>query len=320
MPIINTKLLAICALLSNMFMTNALAVTKDRKPWIRVDSTLNHIKTSPKKGRYVAYSDAKQGALYILDLKTRNKTLVTKKYVNGSFVWSPDGIRLIYREQSKKANNTVTGELKIFDIFLKKNITIAEVNSQSGFLSFDPRDYKLLLMHENGIMQKSVKLPDSRLAKWQMRMSSQKARWVVGDNGVVSVSASGKSMVPLKDDGSGVESFSISPDGSKIAWATKRASIFIAEDGKEPKFLDYGKDPKWSPNSQNLIYAGAHLIGKKVAGFDLKIADENQNFKWVTRTPVSHERWPEFLPNGSIIYTKSSSTDLYTMELKTKDR
>ena len=56
---------------------------------------------------------------------------------------------------------------------------------------------------------------------------------------------------------------------------------------------DYGKDPKGT-NSQNPIYAGAHLIGKKVTGFDLKIADENQNFKWVTRTPVSHERWLNF--------------------------
>ena len=60
-------------------------------------------------------------------------------------------------------------------------------------------------MHENGIMQKSVKLPDSRLAKWQMRMS---ARWV-WRNGVVSVSPPGKAMVPLKDDRI-VESFSIS--------------------------------------------------------------------------------------------------------------
>jgi Tol biopolymer transport system component len=311
------KYLSLALLASSLLLVtkNLKAASSKSEPWIRVGSTLNHIKADPKKGRYIAYTDEKAGALYILDLKSKRTINVSDKAVDGSFVWSPDGVRLIYREQ-EKLKNTVKGSLMVFDMFLNKKIKLDDIDSQSGYISFDPRDYKLLLMHEEGVIQKSIKLPDSRLAKWQMRKSSKTGRWVASPGGVVFLSPSGKEMKKLKDDNSGVDSFAISPDGSKIAWATKKAAIFVAHDGQDSSFLDYGKDPKWDSSSSRVVYSGAHLIGQKVSGFDLKISDLNKNRKWLTHTSLSNERWPEILPNGSIIYTKASTTDLYTTEIK----
>ena len=54
-----------------------------------------------------------------------------------------------------------------------------------------------------------------------------------------------------------------------------KSGIFVAEDGVEPKFSLWQR-PKAVTKLSKFDYAGAHLIGKKVAGFDLKIADENQ--------------------------------------------
>ena len=298
-----------------LLASRSLSEPKKLKPWIRLNTSINHIKVDPKKGRYMAYSDEKKGALYLLDLKSKKNITVSRKAVDGSFIWSPDGIRLIYREQSRKEKGVV-GALMVFDLFLNKNILLDKLKTQSGFLTFDPRDYKLMLMHEEGVIQKSIKLPDSRLAKWQLKSGDQKGRWVAGKGGIVYLSYTGKSMSKLEDDGSGVQSFQISPDGSKIVWATNKASIYVAKDGKQPRFLDHGKDPKWANSSSKIIYSGARIVGKKVSGFDLKMADLNKNYRWITQTSLSDERWPEILPNGSIIYTKASSTDLYSMEYK----
>ena len=292
----------------------SLANIQPKKPWIRVGSSLNYLKVDPTKGRYLAYSDKKSGALYLMDLKSKRNIVVSKKAVDGSFVWSPDGVRLIYREQSKN-EKTISGKLMAFDIYLNKKVELDQINSQSGFINFDPRDYKLLLMHETGVLQKSLKLPNSRLARWQLNKQAKSGRWIASPGGVVFLSASGKEMTKLKDDGSGVESFSISPDGTHIAWATKKSAIFVAKDGESARFLDYGRDPNWDAKSKNIIYAGAQLVGHQVSGYDLAISDLDKNKRWITNTSLSDERWPEFLPNGSIIYTKASTTDLYTLEL-----
>lgn len=294
------------------------AVQKNNKPWLRLDNSLNYIKADPKKGRYVAYSDKIKGALHILDLKSQKNVMVSDKNIDGSFVWSPDGIRLIYREQVKE-NGKISGNLMVFDMFLNKSIKLDEISSQSGFITFDPRDYRLLLMHEDGVISKSLKLPDSRLAKWQLKTASQKGRWAAGPGGIVYLSPSGHEMKKLTGDGSGVESFDISPNGEKIVWTTNKSAIFYAEDGNEGKFLDVGRDAKWSNSSNQIIYAGAQLIGRKVSGYDIKLSDLHGNKKWITQTPLSMERWPEMLPNGTVLYTKAASTDLYSLEVKSRN-
>lgn len=297
------------------FFISSVALSKEEvKPWLRVGSTLNYIKADPKKNRYLAYTDRKDGGLYVLDMKTKKNHIVSRKNVNGSFVWSPDGIRIVFRPQVKVKGH-VKASLSVYDLFLGKMVKLDELAHQSGFLTFDPRDNKIMLMHEKGVIQKTLKFPDSRLAKWQMKLGQQRGRWLVGEGGVVFLNYNGRLTKRLEDDNSGVESFDISPNGQKIVWATKNASIFYAIDGKESKFLDYGRDPKWDKSSEQIIYAGAHLVGKRVSGFDLKMTDLNNNKKWLTKTPMSNERWPELLKNGTLLYTKSSSTDIYALNL-----
>ena len=59
---------------------------------------------------------------------------------------------------------------------------------------------------------------------------------LVGEGGVVFLNYNGRLTKRLEDDNSGVESFDISPNGQKIVWATKNASIFMQSMEKNRSF------------------------------------------------------------------------------------
>lgn len=307
-------LITACLALMLAPLSNETKAVSQNQAWIRLNEPAHFIKVDPKKGRYVAFSGQGSNGLFVLDLKTKLTTTISSKPVQGSFVWSPDGIRIIYRDQVSTGKD-IEGRMMAYDLIQSKNHVLDELSSQSGFITFDPRDYKLLLMHDQGVLRKSLKLPNSRLAKWQLKSKSKDGFWIANPGGIVFISASGRKMTTLQDDGSGIESFDIAKDGTKIVWATKNSKMYWAKDGNKAQFIDNGKDPKWDAASTRIVYSGARLIGKKTSGYDLKITDLSGNEKWLTQTFQSDERWPDILPNGSIIYTKDKSTDLYALKL-----
>ncbi|TWW09980.1 hypothetical protein E3A20_08850 [Planctomyces bekefii] len=293
-------------------------MTPETTPYLRLNDPLHHMRLDPK-GRFMAYIREDGLGLRVVDMKSKDVFHVTDAQVGASFFWAPDGLRLFYRElrQTGKDEEAVESVIKAYDCALNKSVEIDRVTSSTGLLTFDPRDLRLQLMTAKGIRTKRIYFPDERLAKWQVAQRHEAGKWLATQAGMLWVTQGGYAMKKLTDDGTGVDSFSIAPDGGAVAWATRGGRVYMMRSNKDVKFIGHGRDPSWHPEKPEIVYAAARRVGKQVVSYDLRIVDSEGHGKYLTSSQFSAERWPHWSPNGQqLLYTVANSTDIYTLELK----
>lgn len=293
------------------------SITPKTKPWYRLEGHTINLKIN-KSNTHLAYTDQHGMNLRVLELESGKIFQITTHKVGPSFLWSPNGFRLFYRELIRTNKNGIKSSINAFDLSQMKSHTIKTVPSSSGFLSFDPRDFRLHLLYPKGILNHKIVYPNERLAKWQIAQRTEDGKWIATNKGVLWLTQLGFSMQMMKDDKSGVQSFDISPDGRAICWATKRGNIYFSISGKSTHRLGAGQDPTWHPQKKGvLIYAAARKIGNKVINYDLRLTDITGAGRYITTTQYSSERWPRWLKNGKgLVYTLDNTTDIYKVELK----
>lgn len=284
------------------------------KPWLRADSGLSYLRRNSDMS-YIAYVPTGGTGVRVVETRTGDVYEATKNPTGGSYFWSPDRARLFFRELSQ-TNGKPRTVVKAWDTVLKKSIEVESVDGSSGYLSFDPRDQRMMLMHDKGIMTKRLVFPDERLAYWQSAQRTDKGKWVAAAGGMTYITQQGFAMEKLSDDGSGIESFDISPQGNLAVWSTKKGKIFASRVGEAAKFIDYGRDPQWHPELDLIVFAGGRMVGNKVSSYDIKIGQLDGPSSFVTATQARDERWPMWSPKGdTIIYTVAGTTDLLTMKV-----
>lgn len=314
-------------------VTSSAGLKPHGAPYIRTNQTINQMKLSPK-GRYLAYTDDTGLGLNVLDLTTNDIYRVTEAKVGLSFFWTPDGFRLFYRElirpplkaprsdqERAKADldrdAPIESQIRAFDCSVARNIEIDKIPRTTGYLTFDPRDLRFLLMSESGIHTKKIYIPNQRLALWQIAGRHERGKWLATQKGILWVTQGGLSMRRLEDDKTELASFDISPDGQSIAWGTQGDKIYVSREGAKPTFIGHGREPRWHPFRQLIVFAGARMVGDKPVNFDLKIADSRGQAKFLTATQYSSERSPQWQKSGEkLLYTVENTTDLYLMDFR----
>ena len=299
----------------NVLSTFSVANQFKSKKLLRVGERIRHLKIDPLHKKRLAYIQQRTGMLKVVDMSTLLISSVDGPGIGAGFFWSPDGIRIIYRKQLN-INKKFKAGLFAFDYRLKKKVKIDDLAYLSGFPVFDPRDYLITLIHQKGVLQKRLRLPKSKLARWNLSRVERSGNFAVSDQNVILLSPSKKGMKKLKDDGSGIQSFDVSPKGDRIAWSTKNHNLFYAHDKWSAiksivKRIDFGVDPVWVGDNEHIVYSGVRRIGNKIAGYDLKISDLKDNKAWLTKTYGLQERFPVIMPRNAIFYTVFGTTDIY---------
>jgi Tol biopolymer transport system component len=311
------RILAI--IICGAFLAEPLALAVITKPvitpWIRIRDTAQHISIAPKEERFMAFTGSNGQRLQVMDIRTKKVYLVSKHMVGQGFFWAPDGLRLFYRQLKKGKNNEIESTVNAFDMITFKSVELAHYPLPTSDLTFDPRDLRMHLLSKNGFHTKRIFFPDQRLAQWQVAQRNQTGKWLPTDTGMLWVTEGGYAMRPMADDGSGLQSFSVSPDGTSATWATKKGLVYMSIEGNETRKLGFGIDPTWHPLKPYILMAGSRMVGDKAVDYDLKIVDQNGSSKYLTYTQGIAERWPAWTPDGkSIVYTKDGTTDIFRLE------
>lgn len=279
---------------------------------VRTEGGMNHLTLSPNK-RHLAFTNDQGRSLCIMDLTTQEVVEVTPHKTGPGFFWSPDGVRLFFRELIREGSGIVS-DLVAYDTVLHQKAVLDSISGSTGFPVLNPYDNNLFMMHEKGILQKRLEFPGERPAKWQKEKKNTIGSWVVSQSAVLWLGELGLELKKMKDDASGLHSYALSPDGRRIAWATKAGRVYAAMDGTDVVVIGDGQDPSWHPFRTLLVYAAARRVGAHVYDYDLRIHNIASGVtRKLTQTQDLKERWPIWLNATTLLYTGGNTTDLFRL-------
>ena len=300
------------------YSTSEMIHTYKRTPFMRLQNPVSRLKIDPLNKLRLAFIEAQTQQLKIVHLNKKFILTVATAGIDQSFSWTPDGSRILYRRQTKK-HNQIHGLLAIYDYKTRKSYPIDTMAYFTGIPTLDPRSGEFLLLHAHGIIRKKIHLPEARLARWQKSRGDHNGLFAVTPKSIMHISPTQRGVHQLIDDGSGIQSYRISHDGTKITWATHDNKIYVARDDwnyhkTQAKLIGYGLDPTWSDDGEWVIFAGARTVGQTVSGYDLRKVNLQGEGTWLTKTFQLQERWPTMLRDGTILFTIENTTDLFVLE------
>ncbi len=278
---------------------------------MRTEGGMNHLSLSPNK-KLLAFTNDQGQSLRIMDLGTQDVLEVTPHRVGPGFFWSPDGVRLFFRELIREKDGIVS-EFSAFDTVLNQKSVLDTLKGSTGFPVLNPYDNNVFMMHEKGILQKRLEFPGERPAKWQKEKRNVVGNWVVSQSAVLWLGELGLELKKMEDDGTGIRSYALSPDGRRMAWATQGGRVYAAHDGSDVVLIGDGMDPTWHPFRTILVYAASRKVGTKVYDYDLRLHNLAGASRNLTKTPDLKERWPLWLDATTLLYTAGNTTDLFRL-------
>lgn len=301
---------AFCALLS-LATEQAKALEVITEPWLRVRDDIDSLKINTSATALLFETKAKPGLRY-LNTYTRKYFSVTDDYVNGSYLWSPDGFRVFYRSLIN-SKEKVTSIIKSFEIKTKKTEIIKTIDGPTGYLVYGTNTKEMQIMTPEGIQSFKI---DYKNQPKNYEANLKTNNWIVTNKSILWYDNASNSLKTVQTTEEEISSFSLSNDLGRIAWSTAKNKVYLSEQGSPASYLGRGRDPRWHPFKPLLVYAAARMLGSQIRDYDLRIIDMKYRAqKFLTNTPATEEIAPEWHPKGDkILFTKNKTTDIYLMQ------
>jgi Tol biopolymer transport system component len=265
-------------------------------------------------GSKIAYTKSNYQGIWIYEFQTQTNYLLTDEPAAGfAFKWSSDSKSILTRvakyEEMKRYN-----AVKIFDVTTGKSKQLSDYKTMMPYLPmWADGDSKIYLpLKGNDEVFLSAKEKNNRFAN--STIAFEKSNKVIIKN----LSNNSEQMFePIKD--AQYINLSVSPDGSKIVFEVMGGNLFTLNiDGTNLIDLGKGNRPRWSFDSNKIIYMIAEDDGHDYTASDIYIINANGTQKInLTNTNNVIEMNPCYAPDGkSIVFDVVNDGSIYLMSIE----
>jgi Tol biopolymer transport system component len=295
---------------------NSSTLTQPVSP-IHLTGSVNDISINPvfsPDGNKIAYTKASYKGLWIFDRVTSSTKQITDEDAAGfAFKWSSDSKSILTRV-AKYENLKRYNAVKIFDIELGESKQLSDYKTMMPYLpQWADGDSKIYLpVKGNDEVLLSGKEKNNRI--------TGKINVFEKNNKILVKNISNnfeQAFDPIKD--AQYLNLSLSPDGTKIVFEVIGGNMFVMNiDGTNLTDLGKGNRPRWSSDSNKIIYMIAEDDGHVVTASDIYSINVNGTEKKnLTNTNDLVEMNPCFSPDGKmIVFDVLNDGSIYLMDIE----
>lgn len=265
-------------------------------------------------GSKIAYTKSNYQGIWVYELQTQSSFQLTDESAAGfAFKWSADSKSILSRV-AKYEDMRRFNAVKVFDVETKESKQLSDYKTMMPYLPvWADGDSKIYLpLKGNDEVFLSAKEKNNSIAN--STIAFEKNNKVVIKN---LSNNSEKTFEPIKD--AQYINLSVSPDESKIVFEVMGGNLFTMNiDGINLIDLGKGNRPRWSSESNKIIYMIAEDDGHDYIASDIYIINTDGNQKKnITITSDLIEINPCFAPDGkSIVFDVVNDGSIYLMNIE----
>lgn len=291
--------LLIIIILMIISLVPAKAQSKSEKLIGNIDKDFMAPVWSPD-GSMIAFTSAKYKGIWIINLQNKNVKQITDETAAGfGFKWSNDSKSILTRVAKYEGIRRYNA-VKIFNVEMGTSILLTNYRTMMpGLPAFTPGDEKVFLYGRNQleIFNSGIK------TKLEKSNNSSKIVYLRNDEIAVEnlVTHQLETYEPVKNER--VLNLQVSPDDNKVAFEIYGGDMYVMNiDGTGLTDLGKGYRPKWSPDSQQIVYMITEDNGDNITSSDIySIKIDGTEKTNLTNTKDKIEMNPDWSPDGKKI-------------------
>lgn len=261
-------------------------------------------------GNKIAYTKAGYKGIWVFDISNRSSEQITEEDAAGfAMKWSNDSKSILSRV-AKYENTKRLNAVKVFDVDANESIQLTEYRTRMEYLpAWSDGDSKVIIP-----TKESYETYSSGKPKLLYKNNNEKNVLLKYDR-IITQDISTNEFQNIKpfEDAEYIN-LSLSPDRTKVLFKVVGGNMYVMNlDGTGLTDLGQGNQPRWSFDSDKIIYIIAEDNGDDYTASDIYLINANgTNKKNLTNTKDLIEMNPCLSPDGkTIVYDEYKSGKIY---------